>query len=285
MVDLMHNGHDIHELCANAKPTQPADQLLRVDCVGAVAINEIKQKLAKLSMTFSNNILDDTKAFHHVVTDPKAMEGVPESAKAQWAQSHLAAAAEEKKSEGDDEKEESETETPSIEEATKNGPWRITLDMPSYLPAMSHLGDRDIRELLYKAYVEKAAEKSGDKNNVPLIYEILTLKQEMAKLLGYSNYAELSLAKKMAPEVKDVTALSDMMAKKAVPAAKKELEEVTALARSEGGDEYSEDKLAKLQPWDVTFWVSKENAHTYTHATTRQKIERRSFLVFLGTIV
>jgi oligopeptidase A len=211
--------------------------------------NEIKQKLAKLSTTFSNNVLDDTKAFHHVVTDPKAMEGVPESARALWANSHLAAAAEESKS---------ESEAPNLKEATKTGPWRITLDFPSYLPAMSHMGDRGIRELLYKAYVEKAAEKSGDKNNVPLIYEILALKQEMAKLLGFSNYAELSLAQKMAPEVKDVTALSDMMAKKAVPAAKKELEEVTDLARTKGGDEYAEDKLAKLEPWDVTFWVSKQ---------------------------
>lgn len=210
--------------------------------------NEIKQKLAKLSTTFSNNVLDDTKAFHHVVTDPKAMEGVPESARALWANSHLAAAAEESKS---------ESEAPNLKEATKTGPWRITLDFPSYLPAMSHMGDRGIRELLYKAYVEKAAEKSGDKNNVPLIYEILALKQEMAKLLGFSNYAELSLAQKMAPEVKDVTALSDMMAKKAVPAAKKELEEVTDLARTKGGDEYAEDKLAKLEPWDVTFWSER----------------------------
>ena len=209
--------------------------------------NEIKQKLAKLSMTFSNNVLDDTKAFSHVVEDASVMEGVPASAKAQWAQSYL-----QSKKDDDD-----EGEAMSLEEATEKGPWRITLDIPSYLPAMSHIGDRGIRELLYRASVGKAAEKSDGKNNIPLIYEILTLKQEMAKLLGFSNYAELSLAKKMAPGVDSVTELTDLMAEKAVPAAKKELEEVTALARSKGGDEYSEENLAKLAPWDVTYWVRK----------------------------
>ncbi len=84
---------------------------------------------------------------------------------------------------------------------------------------------------------------------------LLTLKQEMAKMLGFSNYAELSLAKKMAPSVEAVTELTDLMAKKAIPAARKELEEVTALARKEGGDDYAEDVLEKLEPWDTTFWV------------------------------
>jgi len=218
--------------------------------------NDIKQRLAKLSMTFSNNILDDTKAFSHVIEDNTggSMEGVPESAKAMWAQSYLQHKASEK---DDEEKAGDETTEIETETATKSGPWRITLDIPSYLPAMSHLPDRKIREILYRGYVQKAAEESGDKNNVPLIYEILELKQEMARLLGYENYAALSLAKKMAPAVEDVTALSDMMAEKAIPAAEKELGEVTLLARTEGGDEYSETNIAKLEPWDVTFWSER----------------------------
>ena len=218
--------------------------------------NEIKQKLAKLSTTFSNNVLDDTKAFEHVITDPTVMKGVPESAKALWANSYLQQQA---SSKTDDESD--AAEPPSLEDATANGPWRITLDIPSYLPAMSHLGDRTVRELLYKAYVSKAAEQSvgddKDHNNVPLIYEILELKQEMAGLLGFDNYAELSLARKMAPSVAAVTELTDLMASKAVPAAKVELEAVTALAREQGGEEYSEDALPKLEPWDVTFWSER----------------------------
>jgi len=207
--------------------------------------NQIKLKLGKLSMTFSNNVLDDTKVFSHVVEDAAVMDGVPSSAKAQWAQSYLQS------------KKDDDEEALSLEEATEKGPWRITLDIPSYLPAMSHLGDRGIRELLYKAYVGKAAESSDGKNNIPLIYEILTLKQEMAKLLGFSNYAELSLAKKMAPGVESVTELTDLMAEKAVPAAQKELEDVTSLARSKGGDEYLEENLPKLAPWDVTYWSER----------------------------
>jgi len=212
--------------------------------------NEIKLQLASLSNKFSNNVLDDTKTFSHTIEDPKIMEGIPESAKGLWANSH----AQYTKLQA---KEGEEVAEIDLDAATEAGPWRITLDIPSYIPVMSHLKDRGIRELVYKAYVQKASEKSDGKNNVPLIYEILTLKQEMAKLLGFTNYAELSLAKKMASTVEEVTALTDLMAEKAVPAAKKELEEVTALARQEGGDEYSVDNLEKLEPWDVTFWSER----------------------------
>lgn len=212
--------------------------------------NEIKLQLGKLSNKFSNNVLDDTKTFSYTVEDPAIMEGVPESAKALWANSHAQFIKSEAK-EGEDVPE------VDLDAATKSGPWRITLDIPSYIPAMSHLADRGIREKVYKAYISKASEKSDGKNNVPLIYEILTLKQEMAKLLGFSNYAELSLAKKMASSVDEVTELTNLMADKAVPAAKKELEEVTALAREKGGDEYSTENLEKLEPWDVTFWSER----------------------------
>jgi len=214
--------------------------------------NEIKQRLAKLSTLFSNNVLDDTKAFSHTVDNPESMEGIPESAKALWANSYM----QHIKSEA---KEGEEVPEIDLDNATKTGPWRITLDMPSYIPVMSHLRDRGIREQIYKANLQKASEISEEKNNVPLIYEILTLKKEMAQMLGFTNYAELSLAQKMAPAVKDVTELTDLIAIKAIPAAKKELEEVTALARKEGGDEYALDKLEKLEPWDLTFWVSEDH--------------------------
>mmetsp|Transcript_21787 Transcript_21787/g.51694 ORF Transcript_21787/g.51694 Transcript_21787/m.51694 type:complete len:778 (+) Transcript_21787:138-2471(+) len=212
--------------------------------------NEIKLKLATLSNKFSNNVLDDTKNFSYTIEDPAVLEGVPESAKAMWANSHV----QYMKSQA---KEGEEQPKVDMSAATEAGPWRITLDIPSYIPVMSHLPDRGIREKVYKAYVQKASEKSEEKNNVPLIYEILSLKQEMAELLGFANYAELSLAKKMASTVEEVTALSNLIADKAVPAAKKELEEVTALARKEGGDEYSVDNLEKLEPWDVTFWSER----------------------------
>jgi oligopeptidase A len=206
--------------------------------------NEMKMRLASLATKFSNNVLDDTKAFSMTIDDPKKMEGVPASAKALWANSHnqyLKANAKDGE------------EVPEMD--PEAGPWRITLDIPSYLPAMSHLPDREIRQELYMAYLQRASEKSGDKNNVPLIYEILKIKAEMAKMLGYNNYAELSLASKMAASVDAVTELTDLIAVKAVPAAKKELEEIAALAQEKGGTEYS--NIEKLEPWDVTFWSER----------------------------
>lgn len=220
--------------------------------------NEMKMKLASLATKFSNNVLDETKAFSLTVIDPAKMEGVPESAKAMWAQAHVMAI---KKDRGDQE----------IEMNVHEGPWRITLDIPSYMAVMSHMRDRTVREQVYRAYIARAAESSPERNNIPLIYEILKIKQEMSQMLGFKNYAEQSLSRKMAPNVESVTELSQLIAEKALPAAWKELEEVTQLARKQGGDEYSSDKLEKLMPWDVTFWGErlKESKFDLTEEETR----------------
>jgi oligopeptidase A len=101
------------------------------------------------------------------------MEGVPDSAKSLWANAH-AMYVKSKAAEG--------AEVPPPMDAAK-GPWRITLDMPSYIAVLSHMQDRAIREEVYKAYLTRASEKSTDetKNNIPLIYEILQLNHEMAQ--------------------------------------------------------------------------------------------------------
>jgi oligopeptidase A len=144
--------------------------------------NEIKMRLAALATTFSNNVLDTTKEFSLTIEDPAKMEGVPESAKGLWANAHTQYL----KSQAKD------GEDPVLEMDAEKGPWRITLDIPSYLPAMSHIKDRELREQIYKAYIQRSSEIHGDKNNVPLIYEILTLRQEMARMLGFKNYAGAS---------------------------------------------------------------------------------------------
>jgi oligopeptidase A len=79
----------------------------------------------------------------------------------------------------------------------------------------------------------------------------------MAQLLGYETFAQLSLAKKMAPSVAAVSELTDLIAARSVPSAQRELDELTALAREKGGDEYSESVLPKLQPWDITYWSER----------------------------
>ena len=207
--------------------------------------NEIKMRLAELSTKFSNNVLDATKAFGMTIDDPKDVEGVPSSAKGMWAAAYATHA-------------KAEDADSTLEADAEKGPWRVTLDGPSYIAAMSHLPNRELREKVYKGYLTRASDLNDSAgSNVPLIYEILELKTEMAKMLGYENYADLSLARKMAPSVEAVRELSDLIAAKALPAAIKELEEITALARKNGGVEYSEEAMEKLAPWDVTFWSER----------------------------
>jgi oligopeptidase A len=215
--------------------------------------NEIKMRLAALSTSFSNHVLDETKAFSLTVEDAASMEGVPASAKAMWANAHAMYV----QSQAADDKDADADASPAMD--AEKGPWRIGLDAPSYIAVLSHVRDRSLREQVYKAYLTRASDLSAvaDNNNVPAIYEILQLKQEMSQLLGFGNYAELSLASKMAPSVEAVTELTDLVAAKAIPAAKRELAEVTAFAREHGGDDYSEANLDKLQPWDTTFWSER----------------------------
>lgn len=214
--------------------------------------NEMKMKLAELSTKFSNNVLDETKAFSLTIDDVKEVERVPPSALAMWSQSHAM-----HKATRAGEENENASETKKIDPAA--GPWRITLDGPSYIAAMSHLPSRSLREKVYRAYLTRASDFSSDesKSNVPLIHEILSLKHEMATMLGYDNYAEQSLEAKMAPDVSSVAELSDFIREKALPAAERELGEITALARAKGGEEYAESNMEKLQPWDVTYWSER----------------------------
>mmetsp|Transcript_3579 Transcript_3579/g.5170 ORF Transcript_3579/g.5170 Transcript_3579/m.5170 type:complete len:802 (+) Transcript_3579:84-2489(+) len=235
-----------------------------------IRFNEIKLRSAELSTAFSNNVLDATKLFGLTVTDPKSVEGVPDSALAMWAQAHQ----QQMIKEASDEEEKKKLGEAEVD--PKAGPWRITLDGPSYIAAMQHVPDRDIRKQVYIGYLTRASEFTAEKlesketekkegapgkDNVPIINEMLKLRKEVSGLLGFNNYAEQSLASKMAPDVQSVADLSNLILEKALPAAEKELAAATALAREVGGDEYSEANLEKLMPWDSSFWVErlKEN--------------------------
>ena len=171
-----------------------------------IRFKEIKMRFAELSTAFSNNVLDATKAFGLEVTDASSVEGVPESAKAMWAQAHHQHLLKECK---DDEEEKKRLEDIKVDANT--GPWRITLDGPSYVAAMQHIPNRELRKEVYLGYLKRASEFTADvleqkdggeknedgekkekklgKNNVPLIQEILQLRQEISGLLGFKNYA------------------------------------------------------------------------------------------------
>ncbi|MDZ7963264.1 MAG: M3 family metallopeptidase [Aulosira sp. DedQUE10] len=199
--------------------------------------NAIQMELAELSTKFSNHVLDATKAFSITLTTKDEIDGLPESLLSLAAQAARAA--------------DEENATP------ENGPWRITLDFPSYGPFMQHSTRRDLREHLYKAFISRAA--SGDLDNNPLIDRILQLRQELAGLLGFHNFAELSLASKMAPNVEAVEALLEELRRVSYDAAVKDLAALKAFAASKGAKE-----AADLKHWDISFWAERQREEKFS---------------------
>eukprot|EP00750_Incisomonas_marina_P013145 INCI17235.3.p1 GENE.INCI17235.3~~INCI17235.3.p1 ORF type:complete len:595 (-),score=127.98 INCI17235.3:2368-4152(-) len=194
--------------------------------------NSNRVRLSELSSKFSNNVLDATKEFGIIVTDPAAMEGMPKSGRGIAAQMAVAA---------------------GHEEATaEDGPWKLGFDMPTFLPAMQHLRDRGLREQLYRAYVAKAGEE-----NTPLIEETLKLRRQQAQILGYATHAEVSLATKMAGSVQAVDDLTTRLLEKARPAAEQELETLTAFAKERGFEG------EKLELFDVAFWNERQSEELF----------------------
>jgi oligopeptidase A len=198
--------------------------------------NEIQLELANLSTQFSNNLLDETKAFSLTLAQPDEIEGLPPTLLAQAAQAARANGA--------------ETATPEA------GPWRITLDMPSYLPFMQHSRRRDLREKLYRAYITRAS--AGEHDNQPIIDRILTLRKEMSGILGFGSYAELSLASKMAPSVDAVENLLESLRGSSYDAAQQDLAALKEFARNQGAPEADD-----FQPWDSAFWSERMREEKY----------------------
>ncbi|HEY9879092.1 MAG TPA: M3 family metallopeptidase [Leptolyngbyaceae cyanobacterium] len=198
--------------------------------------NEIQQELAELSTKFSNNVLDATKAFSLTLTTSEDVAGLPPSL--------LALAAQAAREAGE------ENATPD------KGPWRITLDAPSYGPFLQHSQNRNLREQLYRAFITRASQ--GEHNNTPNIERILTLRQEMARILGYDTYAELSIARKMAPSVEAIEALMEELRSASYDTAVAELDTLKAFARDKGAAEAHD-----LKQWDIAFWAERMREEKY----------------------
>ena len=198
--------------------------------------NEIQQELARLSTAFSNHVLDATKAFALTLDRPEEVEGLPPSLLQLAAQAARQAGA--------------TTATP------EHGPWRITLDYPSFGPFLEHSRRRDLREQLYRAFITRAS--SGAEDNTPLIGSILSLRQEQAQLLGYNSFAELSLASKMAPDVATVERFLEELRQASCTAARQDLEDLRHCARTADATE-AED----LCHWDLAFWAERLREQRY----------------------
>jgi oligopeptidase A len=149
--------------------------------------NEISQRLAELSTKFSNNVLDATKAFKVTLTKTEEVDGLPDTL--------LELAADTARQEGH-------------ERATaSDGPWILTLDYPSFMPFMQHGKRRDLREKMYRAFISKASD--GQLDNTDVAREIISLRIEKSRLLGFDTFAELSLSRKMATDAGSVRNLLD----------------------------------------------------------------------------
>jgi len=177
----------------------------------------IQLRLAELAATFEQNVMDATRAFELHLTDEKDTAGLPAS---------VLASARQRAADTD-----------------KAG-WLFTLDAPSYIPFIQYAEGRDLRRDMYAAYATRAS--SGELDNAPLIGEILELRKEAADLLGFANYADLSLAPKMAESVEQVSGFLRELAKKSRAQAEAELAKLARFAADALG-------IEKLEAWDMAF--------------------------------
>ena len=187
------------------------------------AFNATTAELAQLASDFGNHVLDATNAWSLSLTSEDELAGLPQSLKDLLAQ--------------------------AARDAGDPG-WRMGLDMPRVVPFLKYSQRRDLRETVYKAQVARAS--SGELDNGPLIERILSLRGEQARCLGYANWAEVSLASKMAGSVAEVEQLLEELRAAAYPVAERELEALRAIARRHGAPEADD-----LKPWDVAFWAEK----------------------------
>lgn len=186
---------------------------------------EISTELSQLQTTFANNVLDATKGYILHIEDEERVKGLPQSQIRQ-------AAAEAKK--------------------RKLSGLVFTLDIPSYLPFMTYVEDRELRRQMFEAYATRASDKgpnAGKWDNQENIEKILKLRHEEALLLGFPSYAHLSLATKMAQDPEEVIAFLEDLARKSKPQGEREVQELREYAQSLGLDE--------LQPWDMKFYSQK----------------------------
>ena len=188
----------------------------------------IMEELASLAARFQENLLDATNAFAETVGDEALLAGLPPDAL--------------------------EAARSATERAGSSG-WRFTLQAPSYGPVMQYAENRELRARLYRAYATRAAEfhegsSKPEWDNTPVMQRMLELRLEDARMLGYANFAEVSLVPKMAESPAQVLSFLRELAAKARPFAERDYAELQQFASDTLG-------LAALQPWDVAFASEK----------------------------
>jgi oligopeptidase A len=200
--------------------------------------SEIQEELSALAAKFSENLLDSTNAHVEWIENEDELAGLPEDVKA----AARAAAA--------------KVDRPG---------WKLTLQMPCYLPVMQYAENRELRARMYRAYATRASEFGNPElDNGPLIGRILALRAEEARMLGYANYADVSLVAKMAESTDEVLGFLRELAARARPFAGRDLDELRGFARTELG-------LDTLEPWDVAFAGEKLRQSRYAFSEQEVK--------------
>ncbi len=213
----------------------------------------ISEELSKLSSKFEENVLDTTNEFALFVEDITELAGIPEDV--------LQAAKE-------------------AAQADKKEGYKFTLHFPSYLPALQYGDNRQLRETLYRAYATRASEFGKPEfDNTPIITKLLMLKLEEAKLLGFSNFAELSLATKMADTPKQVIEFLQNLASKAKPYAAQDMTELTEYAAKLGIDD--------MQAWDVSYVSEKlrEDKYAFSDQEVKQYFPEAKVMAGLFKVI
>lgn len=202
---------------------------------------QIQEELSKLTSTFSDNLLDATNAYSLLIEDAEKVAGIPD-----------------------------DVLQPAQQSAAADGEtgWKFTLHMPSYLPVLQYADNRELREQMYRAYATRASEfdSQGDssKDNMPLINKILELRREAAHMLGYDNYAEVSLATKMATSPQQVLDFLKKLAAKAKPYAVADLQALQQFAAEKLN-------LTKLEAWDLAYVSEKLRQERYAFSDQEVK--------------
>ncbi len=196
-------------------------------------LQEINIRTSELSNNFSQNLLDATNEYKYIIEDEKDVDGIPES-----------------------DKENAKFREDGVVK------YKFTLQLPSYISYMTYGKNAAIREELYRAYVTRSPQ------NAAIIDEILALKDEMSKLLGFDNYAQYSIASKMAKNEKSVVDFLDKLAKNSKEQAQAELKELQSIAPN------------KLQSFDTAYYseILKKKSYDIDEEEYRPYFEQKSVI-------
>jgi oligopeptidase A len=193
---------------------------------------DLQKQLSKLQTQFAENILDATQGWTLLVTNPKAVAGLTEQ--------------------------DSTIARQTAAERNQEG-WLFTLEYPSYSAVMKYLENRELRQQMYEAYATRASDQgpnAGRWDNTAVLENILKLRYELANLLGFKNFAEYSLATKMADSVSRVMNFLNDLVERSQATAKEEVRELTEFAKSR-------DNLNQLEAWDLAFYSEKLRQQKY----------------------